>query len=170
MAGSVNKVILIGNLGADPEIRNTQDGKPIANLSVATSESWKDKQTGERREKTEWHRVVIFNEGLARIAQQYLRKGSKVFLEGQLQTRKWQDKSGADRYSTEVVLQGFNSVLTMLDSANSGAQNGGQSDYDDAPAPARTGGNYANKDLARTDPNDPSDPGNYGLDGDRVPF
>ena len=172
MAGSVNKIILIGNLGADPEIRNTNDGKPIANLSVATSESWKDKQTGERREKTEWHRVVIFNEGLARIAQQYLRKGSKVYLEGAIQTRKFQDKNtGADRYSTEVVLQGFNSVLTMLDSANSGAQNTGQSDYDDAPAPARAGGNYANKDLARpADPNDPSDPGNYGLDSDRIPF
>ncbi|MGI9481591.1 MAG: single-stranded DNA-binding protein [Hyphomicrobiales bacterium] len=116
MAGSVNKVILVGNLGADPEIRNTRDGKPIANLSVATSESWKDRATGERREKTEWHRVVIFNEGLTRIAEQYLRKGSKVYLEGQLQTRKWQDQSGADRYTTEVVLQGFNSTLTMLDS------------------------------------------------------
>lgn len=112
---SVNKVILVGNLGADPEIRRTQDGRPIANLSVATSESWRDKNSGERRERTEWHRVVIFNEGLCRIAEQYLRKGSKVYLEGQLQTRKWQDQSGADRYSTEVVLQGFNSNLTMLD-------------------------------------------------------
>ena len=115
MAGSVNKVILIGNLGADPEIRHTQDGRPIVNLRVATSESWRDKASGERRERTEWHRVVIFNEGLCRIAEQYLRKGSKVYLEGQLQTRKWEDQAGQERYSTEVVLQGFNSQLTMLD-------------------------------------------------------
>lgn len=119
MAGSVNKVILIGNLGNDPDIRRTQDGRPIANLSVATSESWRDKNTGERREKTEWHRVVIFNEGLCKIAEQYLKKGSKVYLEGQLQTRKWQDKEGQDRWSTEVVLQGFNGNLTMLDGRNS---------------------------------------------------
>lgn len=112
---SVNKVILIGNLGSDPEIKSMQNGKPVCNMSVATSESWKDKSSGEKRERTEWHRVVIFNEGLCRIAEQYLKKGSKVYLEGQLQTRKWQDQSGADRYSTEVVLQGFNSSLTMLD-------------------------------------------------------
>ena len=115
MAGSVNKVILIGNLGADPEIRRTQDGRPIANLRVATSESWRDKNTGERRERTEWHRVVIFSEGFSKIAEQYLKKGSKVYLEGQLQTRKWEDQSGQERYTTEVVLQGFNSALTMLD-------------------------------------------------------
>jgi single-strand DNA-binding protein len=121
MAGSVNKVILIGNLGADPEIRRTQDGRPIANLRVATSESWRDKATGERREKTEWHRVVIFNEGLCRIAEQYLKKGSKVYLEGALQTRKWTDKDNIERYSTEVVLQGFNSQLTMLDRAGGGS-------------------------------------------------
>ena len=120
MAGSVNKVILVGNLGADPEIRRTQDGRPIANLRVATSESWRDKATGERKEKTEWHRVVIFNEGLCRVAEQYLKKGAKVYLEGQLQTRKWQDQSGQDKYSTEVVLQGFNSVLTMLDGRGGG--------------------------------------------------
>jgi single-strand DNA-binding protein len=120
MAGSVNKVILIGNLGADPEIRRTQDGRPIANLRVATTDTWRDKATGERRERTEWHRVVIFNEGLCRIAEQYLKKGSKVYLEGQLQTRKWQDQQGQDRYSTEVVLQGFNSQLTMLDRAGGG--------------------------------------------------
>jgi single-strand DNA-binding protein len=120
MAGSVNKVILIGNLGADPEIRRTQDGRPIANLRVATSESWRDKTTGERREKTEWHRVVIFNEGLCKIVEQYLKKGSKVYLEGALQTRKWQDKDGKDKYSTEVVLQGFNSQLTMLDTRGGG--------------------------------------------------
>ena len=118
MSGSVNKVILVGNVGQDPEVRHTQDGKPIVNLRVATSESWRDRNSGERRERTEWHRVVIFSEGLAKIAEQYLKKGSKVYLEGQLQTRKWQDQSGADRYSTEVVLQGFNSTLTMLDSAS----------------------------------------------------
>ena len=134
MAGSVNKVILVGNLGADPEIRRTQDGRPIANLSVATSESWRDRNTGERREKTEWHRVVIFNEGLCKVVEQFLKKGSKVYLEGQLQTRKWQDQSGQDKYTTEVVLQGFNSNLTMLDGrgdgggdyGNRGAQGGGQ--------------------------------------------
>src|SRR6476646_3573119 len=120
MAGSVNKVILVGNLGADPEVRRTQDGRPIVNLRVATSEAWRDKNTGERREKTEWHRVVIFSEGLAKIAEQYLKKGSKVYLEGALQTRKWQDKDGHDKYSTEVVLQGFNSQLTMLDTRGGG--------------------------------------------------
>ena len=125
MAGSVNKVILVGNLGADPEIRRTQDGRPIANLRLATSESWRDRNTGERREKTEWHRVVIFSEGLCKIAEQYLRKGSKVYVEGQLQTRKWQDQSGQDRYSTEVVLQGFNSALTMLDGRGEGGASGG---------------------------------------------
>lgn len=124
MAGSVNKVILIGNLGADPEVRRTNDGRPVVNLRVATSDSWKDKTTGERREKTEWHRVVIFSEGLCKIAEQYLKKGAKVYLEGALQTRKWQDKDGHDKYSTEVVLQGFNSTLTMLDSRGGGG--GGQ--------------------------------------------
>src|SRR5206468_2177770 len=128
MAGSVNKVILVGNLGKDPEIRRTQDGRPIANLSVATSESWRDKATGERKEKTEWHRVVIFNEGLCRIAEQYLKKGAKVYLEGQLQTRKWQDPQGQDRYSTEVVLQGSNSQLTMLDRAGAGGGGGAGAD------------------------------------------
>jgi single-strand DNA-binding protein len=121
MAGSVNKVILIGNLGADPEIRRTQDGRPIANLRVATTDSWRDKTTGERRERTEWHRVVIFNENLCRIVEQYLKKGAKVYLEGSLQTRKWQDQQGQDRYSTEVVLQGFNGQLTMLDRAGGGS-------------------------------------------------
>ncbi|WP_417670439.1 single-stranded DNA-binding protein [Roseibium sp.] len=125
MAGSVNKVILVGNLGADPEIRRTQDGRPIANLRIATSETWRDRSSGERREKTEWHRVVIFNEGLCKVAEQFLRKGSKVYLEGQLQTRKWQDQSGQDRYSTEVVLQGFNSTLTMLDGRGEGGEGGG---------------------------------------------
>ncbi len=136
MAGSVNKVILIGNLGADPEVRRTQDGRPIVNLRVATSETWRDKTTGERREKTEWHRVVIFSEGLAKVAEQYLKKGSKVYLEGALQTRKWQDKDGQDRYSTEVVLQGFNSQLTMLDRAGGGAGAGADnSDSFGSPGP-----------------------------------
>jgi len=120
MAGSVNKVILVGNLGADPEIKRTQDGRPIANLRIATSETWRDKNTGERKEKTEWHRVVIFSEGLCRVAEQYLKKGAKVYIEGQLQTRKWTDQSGAERYSTEVVLQGFNATLTMLDGRSGG--------------------------------------------------
>lgn len=125
MAGSVNKVILVGNLGKDPEIRRTQDGRPIANLSIATSETWRDKGTGERKEKTEWHRVVIFNEGLCKVAEQYLKKGAKVYIEGQLQTRKWTDQSGAEKYSTEVVLQGFNSNLTMLDGRGGGGSFGG---------------------------------------------
>lgn len=143
MSGSVNKVIVVGNLGADPEIRRTQDGRPIANLRIATSETWRDKASGERRERTEWHRVVIFNEGLCRVAEQYLKKGSKVYVEGALQTRKWQDQSGQDRYSTEIVLQGFNSVLTMLDGPNRGQSNddGGEEDRSDFasqyPAPTR---------------------------------
>jgi single-strand DNA-binding protein len=120
MAGSVNKVILIGNLGADPEIKRTQDGRPIANLRIATSETWRDKNSGERKEKTEWHRVVIFNEGLCKVAEQYLKKGAKVYIEGQLQTRKWTDQSGVEKYSTEVVLQNFNSTLTMLDGRSGG--------------------------------------------------
>lgn len=120
MAGSVNKVILIGNLGADPEIRSFQNGGKVANLRIATSETWKDKNTGERREKTEWHTVALFSEGLVRVAEQYLKKGSKVYIEGKLQTRKWQDQSGADRYSTEVVLQGLGGTLTMLDGRGEG--------------------------------------------------
>ncbi len=129
MAGSVNKVILVGNLGRDPEVRRTNAGDPIVNFSVATSESWRDKASGERKERTEWHRVVIFNENLAKVAEQYLRKGAKVYLEGQLQTRKWTDKDGAEKYSTEVVLQRFRGELVMLDSR------GGEG----AGAPARTG-------------------------------
>ena len=133
MAGSVNKVILIGNLGRDPEVRSFQNGGKVCNLRIATSENWKDKNTGERREKTEWHSVAIFQEGLVRIAEQYLRKGSKVYIEGQLQTRKWQDQSGQDKYSTEVVLQGFGGTLTMLDGRDGGgvgAPSGGGSGYD----------------------------------------
>lgn len=125
MAGSLNKVMLIGNLGRDPEVRSFQNGGKVCNLRIATSETWKDRNTGERREKTEWHSVAIFNEGLVRVAEQYLRKGSKVYIEGQLQTRKWQDQSGQDRYSTEVVLQGFGSTLTMLDGRGEGGGGGG---------------------------------------------
>jgi len=125
MAGSVNKVIIVGNLGRDPESRSFQNGGKVVNLRIATSESWKDKNSGERKEKTEWHSVAIFNEGLANVAERFLRKGSKVYIEGALQTRKWQDQQGNDKYSTEIVLQGFNSVLTMLDGPNGGGQGGG---------------------------------------------
>jgi single-strand DNA-binding protein len=143
MAGSVNKVILIGNLGADPEIRRTQDGRPIANLRIATSETWRDKNSGERKEKTEWHSVVIFNEGLCKVAEQYLKKGSTVYVEGQLQTRKWQDQSGADRYSTEVVLQGFNGNLTMLGGrGDGGGASRGGNDFGGADYGGGGGGGY----------------------------
>jgi single-strand DNA-binding protein len=149
MAGSVNKVILVGNLGADPEIRSTQDGTRVANLRVATSENWRDRVSGERRERTEWHRVVIFNERLAEIAEKYLRKGSKVYLEGQLQTRKWTDNSGQDRFTTEVVLQRFRGELTMLDGARSAppAEAGFDEDYGAGfggePTPSRGAGTPA---------------------------
>ena len=140
MAGSVNKVILIGNLGAAPEVRNFQNGGTVCNLRIATSDTWKDKNTGERREKTEWHQVAIFQEGLVRIAEQYLRKGAKVYIEGKLQTRKWQDQSGADRYSTEVVLQGFDGTLTMLDGrGEGGGQGGGGGNYSGG---GQSGGGY----------------------------
>src|SRR6266576_2285691 len=143
MAGSVNKVILVGNLGKDPEIRRTQDGRPIANLSVATSESWRDKTTGERKEKTEWHRVVIFNEGLCKVAEQYLKKGAKVYVEGALQTRKWTDQAGVEKYSTEVVIGRFRGELTLLDSRGGGGEGamsegggGGYQPRERAAAPA----------------------------------
>ena len=145
MAGSVNKVILVGNLGKDPEVRRMQDGRPVVNMSVATSESWRDKATGERKEKTEWHRVVIFNEGLAKVAEQYLKKGSKVYLEGALQTRKWTDQQGVEKYSTEVVLQGFNSTLTMLDGRSGGG--GGSFGSDDAG-----GGDFGSSSPASSAP------------------
>jgi len=146
MAGSVNKVILVGNLGRDPEVRSTQDGAKIVQLSLATSESWKDKATGERRERTEWHRVVIFNEHLAKVAEDYLHKGSKLYVEGQLQTRKWQDKEGLDRYTTEIVLGRFRGELTMLDSRSSegGGAGGGPSEE---PAAAGAGGGGGASDL-----------------------
>ena len=157
MAGSVNKVILIGNLGKDPEIRRTQDGRPIANLSIATSETWRDKSTGERKEKTEWHRVVIFSEPLCKIVEQYLKKGAKVYIEGALQTRKWTDQSGVEKYSTEVVLQGFNSTLTMLEGRSGGGGGsfgpddagdfGSSSPASSAPRRAVAGGGGRNSDM-----------------------
>jgi single-strand DNA-binding protein len=153
MAGSVNKVILIGNLGRDPEVRSFQNGGKVCNLRIATSENWRDKATGEKKERTEWHSVAIFSEPLAKIAEQYLRKGSKVYIEGQLETRKWQDQSGADRYSTEVVLRPFSGTLTLLDGRGDGGGSGGSQDdsygggYSDdrggrsaSPQPAMAGG------------------------------
>jgi single-strand DNA-binding protein len=142
MAGSVNKVILVGNLGRDPEVRSTQDGTKVANLSLATSESWKDKNSGERREKTEWHRIAIFNERLVDVAEKYLKKGSKIYIEGQLQTRKWTDQSGQERYSTEVVLQRFRGELTMLDGRGGGVEGGGDGGGMSEP-PAQGGGGRA---------------------------
>jgi single-strand DNA-binding protein len=144
MAGSVNKVILVGNLGRDPEVRNTQDGRKIVNLSLATSESWRDRQSGERKERTEWHRVVIFNENLAEVAEKFLKKGAKIYIEGQLQTRKWQDQSGQERYTTEVVLQRYRGELTMLEGRGEGGGGGSQApDFAEAAPsspPARRGG------------------------------
>ena len=139
MAGSLNKVMLIGNLGADPEIRTFQNGGKVANLRIATSETWKDRNTGERQERTEWHNVAIFSEGLVGVVERYLKKGSKVYVEGQLQTRKWQDQSGQDRYTTEVVIRGMNGGLTMLDGASGGGGGGGGSNYGGG---SRSGGGY----------------------------
>jgi single-strand DNA-binding protein len=165
MAGSVNKVILIGNLGRDPEVRNFPNGGKVCNLRIATSENWKDRNTGERKERTEWHSVAIFSEPLVRVAEQYLRKGSKVYIEGQLETRKWQDQSGADRYSTEVVLRPYTSTLTMLDGRGEGGGNSG-------------GGGYGGPSVGGYD-NGPSDGGFGGPSGgggssrdfdDEIPF
>ena len=161
MAGSVNKVILIGNVGKDPEIRRTQDGRPIANLRIATSESWRDKTTGERKEKTEWHSVVIFNEGLCRVVEQYVKKGSKLYIEGALQTRKWTDQSGVEKYSTEVVLQGFNSALTMLDRAGGG---GGGTEY------GESGSDFGSSRPAARQPAMAGGGGKRGDLDDEIPF
>ena len=171
MAGSVNKVILVGNLGRDPEIRSTQDGTRIANLSLATSESWRDKNSGERKEKTEWHNVVIFNDQLAKVAEQYLKKGMKVYVEGQLQTRKWQDQTGNDRYTTEIVLQKFRGELQMLDARGEGG--GGQvGNYSG-------GGNSRGSDFGQSGPNEGFSRGGGGSKGgggssreldDEIPF
>jgi single-strand DNA-binding protein len=169
MAGSVNKVILIGNLGRDPEVRSFQNGGKVCNLRIATSERWRDKATGENRERTEWHSVAIFNEGLVRVAEQYLRKGSKVYIEGQLETRKWQDQSGADKYSTEVVLRPYRGELTMLDGRGEGGGSGG----------GGGGGGYDQMPDDRGDPRgerggSQSSGGGYGGRGsdmdDEIPF
>ena len=156
MAGSVNKVILVGNLGRDPEVRTFQNGGKVCNLRIATSENWKDRNTGEKKERTEWHSVAIFSEPLARVAEQYLKKGSKVYIEGQLETRKWQDQSGQDRYSTEVVLRPYRSELTILDS-RAGGGGGGDMGYDDRDS---YGGGGSSSSPA---------PSNHDLD-DEIPF
>ena len=160
MAGSVNKVILVGNLGRDPEIRTTQDGTRIANLSLATSETWRDRNSGERRERTEWHRIAIFNENLGRVAQQFLRKGSKVYIEGQLQTRKWTDQSGKEKYTTEIVLQRYRGELTMLDGRGEGGGGGGFGDDTDFGG-SSGGGGGGGRDFGRG--------GSDDLD-DEIPF
>ncbi|MBU3259650.1 single-stranded DNA-binding protein [Roseovarius sp. PS-C2] len=169
MAGSVNKVILIGNLGRDPEVRTFQNGGKVCNLRIATSENWKDRNTGERRERTEWHSVAIFSEGLVRVCEQYLRKGSKVYLEGKLQTRKWQDQSGQDRYSTEVVLQGFDATLVMLDGRGEGGGGGGYGG-------SQGGGGYGGGDYGGGDYGSSSGPSGGPSGGpsrdidDEIPF
>lgn len=165
MAGSVNKVILVGNLGRDPEVRTFQNGGKVCNLRIATSETWKDKQSGERKERTEWHSVAIFNEALAGVAERYLKKGSKVYIEGKLQTRKWQDQSGADRYTTEVVLQGFDGNLTMLDSP-SGSGGGGAGGGGSYGGPS--GGDYGG-DYGGGYDSGPSQGGGGGGGGGRAP-
>ena len=174
MAGSVNKVILIGNLGADPEVRHTQDGRSICNLRLATTDTWRDKQSGERREKTEWHSVVIFNEQLGKIAQQYLKKGAKVYIEGQLQTRKWQDNAGNDRYTTEVVLQNYSGQLTMLDGRGggggaSGFNDGGRADFDSGGSEGDRGGGFKNASVGKSRENSALKSFEKDLD-DEIPF
>ena len=175
MAGSVNKVILVGNLGADPEVRRLGSGDPVVNLRIATSESWRDKNSGERKEKTEWHSVVIFNDNLAKVAEQYLKKGMKVYLEGALQTRKWQDRTGNDRYSTEIVLQKFRGELQMLDSRGEGAGSGGGRSFDNSSrGQVSDNGDYGS-DFGRSSASPSSGGGNAGgnfsrdLD-DEIPF
>ena len=173
MAGSVNKVILVGNLGRDPEARSFQNGGKVVELRIATSESWKDKSSGERKEKTEWHTVKIFNDGLAGTAERYLRKGSKVYIEGALQTRKWQDQSGADRYSTEIVLQGFNGSLVMLDGPQGGGgggqAGGGRGGYGDDEGGNDFGGGYGGGGAAKSGGGAKPAPFDADLDDD-VPF
>ena len=173
MAGSVNKVILVGNLGADPEVRSFQNGGKVCNLRIATSESWKDKNTGQKQERTEWHTVAIFSEGLVGVAERFLRKGSKVYLEGQLRTRKWQDQSGNDRYSTEVVLQGPGAVMTMLDGAQGGGGGGGQrGNYDDGGSGGGSGGPQGGGGWGGGDKGAPAGGGSdFGDDlDDDIPF
>jgi len=171
MAGSVNKVILIGNLGRDPEVRSFQNGGKVCNLRIATSETWKDKTSGERREKTEWHSVAIFQEGLVRIAEQYLKKGSKIYVEGKLQTRKWQDQSGQDRYSTEVVLQGYDGVLTMLDGRDGGGSGGGGGGGGGGYMSDQSGGGYGGGGYGDSSSGGSGSGGGGGRDmDDEIPF
>ena len=170
MAGSVNKVILVGNLGRDPEVRRLNSGEPVVNLRIATSESWKDKGTGERKEKTEWHSVVIFNENLARIAEQYLKKGSKVYLEGQLQTRKWQDQSGQEKYTTEVVLQRFRGELTLLDGRGGGASEGADEEQGQISRGGDFGGRSAPADRRPAPSGNSGGGSRYSDIDDDIPF
>jgi single-strand DNA-binding protein len=170
MAGSVNKVILVGNLGRDPEVRRLNSGEPVVNLRIATSESWKDKGTGERKEKTEWHSVVIFNENLARIAEQYLKKGSKVYLEGQLQTRKWQDQSGQEKYTTEVVLQRFRGELTLLDGRGGGASEGADEEQGQIARGGDFGGRSAPADRRPATSGSSGGGSRYSDIDDDIPF
>ncbi len=174
MAGSVNKVILVGNLGRDPEVRSFPNGGKVCNLRIATSESWRDKATGERKDRTEWHSVAIFNENLVKIAEQYLRKGSKVYVEGQLETRKWQDQSGAERYTTEVVLRAFRGELTLLDGRDSGGSGGGGSQsggYDEGQSSGQGGGSYGGGSGGYGDRGGPSSGGGTRADlDDEIPF
>lgn len=170
MAGSVNKVILVGNLGADPEIRRLNSGDPVVNLRIATSETWRDRNSGDRKERTEWHNVVIFNDNLAKVAEQYLKKGMKVYLEGQLQTRKWQDQSGQDRYTTEVVLQKFRGELQMLDSRGQGDEGGSRVPYDRGE---RGGSGGGRSDFGQSGPGGDRGRGGggFGQDmDDEIPF
>jgi single-strand DNA-binding protein len=171
MAGSVNKVILVGNLGKDPEIRTTNDGTKVAQLSVATSENWKDRASGERRERTEWHRVVIFNENLVNVCERFLRKGAKVYLEGALQTRKWTDNSGQEKYTTEVVLQRYRGELTMLDGRQGGGAGGGEGEFDEGGYGGGAGGGYggARSSGGGGGGRAPAPPSNQDLD-DEIPF
>lgn len=174
MSASVNKVILLGNLGRDPETRTFQNGSKVCNLRIATSESWKDRNSGERRERTEWHSVAIFNDGLIRIAEQYLRKGSKVYIEGKLQTRKWQDQGGNDRYSTEVVLQGFGATLTMLDTRNRDSDNGSgqgqQGGYGGGEGQGGSCGEGSYSGGYDSGSQGGASGGNHNIDDDEIPF
>ena len=175
MAGSLNKVMIIGNLGADPEVRSFQNGGKVCNLRIATSENWKDKNTGERQERTEWHTVAIFSEGLVNVCERFLRKGSKVFIEGQLQTRKWQDQSGNDRYSTEIVLRGFNGTLTMLDGRNEGGSGGGSGGGGWNQDGSSSGGSYGGGNRGGSQGGSPSGDNqggssNYDDLDDDIPF
>lgn len=170
MAGSVNKVILVGNLGADPEVRRLNSGDPVVNLRVATSETWRDKSSGERREKTEWHNVVIFNDNLAKVAENYLRKGSKVYLEGQLQTRKWQDRDGNDRYTTEVVLQRYRGELTMLDGRGEGGGERMGGGYGGGRMEDQSGGGYGGQGGGQRQNNAPREDFSSDTLDDDIPF